>query len=131
MQLTHALPRTRILPAMQAFRCDPCCETLIWKGADPSRAQQSPGPAVLRGNRWMTRYVALSFRKAGKDFVPGPALECPDAGLAIQRAELMMREGEIAGAIAFSRRGNLESGEAEDAVVLKVFGAIPEDFDMA
>jgi hypothetical protein len=39
----------------------------------------------------------------------------PDAGLAIQRAELMMREGEIAGAIAFSRRGNLESGEAEDA----------------
>jgi hypothetical protein len=38
--------------------------------------------------------------------------------------------GQRKAAIAFSRRGNLESGEAEDAVVLKVFGAILEDFDM-
>jgi predicted RNA-binding Zn-ribbon protein involved in translation (DUF1610 family) len=31
MRLTHSLPRTDIMPAMQAFRCDSCGETLIWK----------------------------------------------------------------------------------------------------
>jgi hypothetical protein len=31
VRLTHSLPRTEIMPAMQAFRCDSCDETLIWK----------------------------------------------------------------------------------------------------
>jgi hypothetical protein len=31
MSLTHSLPRTDIMPAMQAFRCDSCGETLICK----------------------------------------------------------------------------------------------------
>jgi hypothetical protein len=31
MRLTHSLPRTDIMPAMQALRCDSCGETLIWK----------------------------------------------------------------------------------------------------
>ena len=42
MQLTHSLPRTEILPAMQAFRCDACRETLIWKGEAPSPRRARP-----------------------------------------------------------------------------------------
>ena len=33
-----------------------------------------------------------------------------------------------AGAVAFSRSGDLNLGEFEDAVILKAFGQVPEDF---
>jgi hypothetical protein len=33
----------------------------------------------------------------------------------------------IAGAVAFSRRGSPDVGEFEDAVILKVFGDVPDD----
>jgi hypothetical protein len=32
MRFTYSLPRTETLPAMQAFCCDRCNETMIWKG---------------------------------------------------------------------------------------------------
>ena len=133
MQLTHSLPRTEIMPAMQAFRCDACKETLIWKGDVPSArsANQSLGAAVPPTGRWITRYVVVSFRRVGSDLVPGPAVECPDASLAIQRAELMTRDKEIAGSVAFSRRGNPDTEEYDRAMILKTFGDIPPDFDMA
>jgi hypothetical protein len=133
MQLTHSLPRTDIMPAMQAFRCDACKETLIWKGEVPSPQQtkQSLGVAFPPTGRWITRYVAVSFRRVGGDLLPGPAVECPDAGLAIQRAELITRDKEIAGSVAFSRRGNPDTEEHDTAVILKTFGDIPPDFDMA
>jgi hypothetical protein len=31
MRFTYSLPRTDTLQAMQAFRCDRCNETMIWK----------------------------------------------------------------------------------------------------
>ena len=33
-----------------------------------------------------------------------------------------------AGAVAFSRQGNVELGEFEDALILKTFGDVPDDF---
>jgi hypothetical protein len=33
-----------------------------------------------------------------------------------------------AGAVAFSRSGDLNLGEFDDAVILKTFGQVPEDF---
>ena len=134
MQLIYSFPRTRTLPSMQAFRCDPCGETLIWKSARPplEPAEKPSASAVPREDeRWITRYVAVSFLQVGVNFAPGPAIECPDDSLAVQRAELMMREERIIGAVAFSRRCDPTSGEAEDAVILQIFGAIPEDFDIA
>jgi hypothetical protein len=127
------LPRTEIMPAMQAFRCDACKETLIWKGEVSSTrpAKQSQGAAFPPKGRWITRYVVVSFRRVGGDLLPGPAVECPDADLAIQRAELMTRDKEIAGSVAFSRRGNPDTEEYDTAVILKTFGDIPPDFDMA
>ena len=133
MQLTHSLPRTEIMPAMQAFRCDACKETLIWKGEVPSprSANQSLGTAFPPTGRWIRRYVVVAFRRVGSDLVPGPAVECPDASLAIQRAELMTRDKEIAGSVAFSRRGNPDTEEYDRAMILKTFGDIPPDFDVA
>jgi hypothetical protein len=34
----------------------------------------------------------------------------------------------VAGAVAFSRQGSPDLGEFEDAVILKVFGDVPDDF---
>jgi hypothetical protein len=43
----------------------------------------------------------------------------------------MTRDKEIAGSVAFSRRGNPDTEEYDTAVILKTFGDIPPDFDMA
>jgi hypothetical protein len=40
----------------------------------------------------------------------------------------MARSEAIAGAVAFSRRGSPDVGEFEDAVILKTFGDVPDDF---
>jgi hypothetical protein len=35
---------------------------------------------------------------------------------------------DVAGAVAFSRRGSTDLGEFEDALILKAFGEVPDDF---
>jgi hypothetical protein len=120
MRWTHSVPQTEIIPGTQAFHCDACKETLIWNSEAPSTPK----------SRWITRYVALSFRRIGSDFVPGPAVECPDAALAIQRAGLMARDKEISGVVVFARSGNPETGEYGTAVILKTLGEIPPGFDI-
>jgi hypothetical protein len=47
---------------------------------------------------------------------------------AIRRAQGMAFNKENAGAVAFSRSGDLNLGDFEDAVILKTFGQVPEDF---
>ena len=76
----------------------------------------------------MIYYVALPFVRVEEGFAPGEAVECPHSAAAIRRADaLAAREGN-AGAVAFSREGSPELGEFEDAVILKVFGNVPDDF---
>jgi hypothetical protein len=41
----------------------------------------------------------------------------------------MSRNAMNAGAVAFARSGSPELGEFDDAVILKSFGDVPEDFD--
>jgi hypothetical protein len=50
-----------------------------------------------------------------------------NGGAAIRRAEAMSRDKTNAGAVAFSRKGDSNIGEFEDAVLLKAFGEVPED----
>jgi hypothetical protein len=126
MQLARSPPRSLKTPAMQAFRCETCGETLIRKGETPSAPT-----ALAEESGWITRYVAISFRRSDEHFAPGPIVECPDASLAIQRAELMTRDADIVGSVAFSRRSNPVTGEFEAAQTLEIFGDIPEDFDIA
>ena len=43
----------------------------------------------------------------------------------------MSRDEANAGAVAFSRSGSPDVGEFEDAVILKTFGDVPDDFGCA
>jgi hypothetical protein len=118
---------------MRAFRCESCGETLILKGdAEKVLLPERPWTPTLprEGDQRITRYVAVSFQRVGEGFAPGAAVECLNAGSAIQQAELMMREEDIAGALAFSRRSDPDSGEVVATVILKTFGKIPEGFDI-
>ena len=77
----------------------------------------------------MIYYVAMPFLPAeGGGLAPGQPMECPSESAAIRRAEAMSRDQVNAGAVAFSRRGNPEIGDFEDAIILKSFGEVPEDF---
>jgi hypothetical protein len=130
MKLTHSLPRTDIMPAMQAFRCDACSETQIWKGEISSSGK--PPTGTERSTRPQTHYVAISFTQVdSKGLAPGVAIECSDADTAILRAELMARDKANAGSVAFSRRANADLGWYKEAEILKVFGKVPKDFDIA
>jgi hypothetical protein len=76
----------------------------------------------------MIYYVALPFTLIEDGIAPGQAVECPHEAAAIRRAEAMSFDKANVGAVAFSRRGDLDLGEYEDAVILKTFGEVPEDF---
>jgi DNA-directed RNA polymerase subunit RPC12/RpoP len=130
MQLSCSVPPTRMVPAMRAFRCESCGETLILKGVATGTVQLPEEAWSTDCHQRVTRYVAVSFQRAGEGFAPGPAVECLNAGSAIQQAESMARQEDIAGALAFSRRSDPDSGEVVATVVLKTFGAIPEGFDI-
>jgi hypothetical protein len=67
----------------------------------------------------------------GGGLAPGQPMECASEGAAVRRAEVMSRHEANAGAIAFSRRGDPNMGDFEDAVILKSFGEVPEDFRRA
>jgi hypothetical protein len=70
--------------------------------------------------------VALPFVHVEGALAPGEAVECPHEGAAIRRAEAIARNEAIAGAVAFSRRGDPNVGEFEDAIILKAFGEVPD-----
>jgi len=124
LQVAHSLPRAGGRPEIRVFWRECCGNTLIWR-------TELPRSILPRENRWITRHIAVSFRYENGRFTPGPAVECPDAALAIKRAELMLQDAEIVGSVAFSRRGNLDTGEFEAAVILKTYGNMPEGFDIA
>ena len=77
----------------------------------------------------MMYYVAMPFTPAdGGGLAPGQAVECPSGGAAIRRAEAMSRQEPHVGAVAFSRSGDPNIGDFEDAVILKAYGEVPDDF---
>jgi hypothetical protein len=72
--------------------------------------------------------VALPFILVEGGLAPGEAVECPHGAAAIRRAQAMSFDKANVGAVAFSRSGNPNIGEFEDAVIVKAFGQVPEDF---
>lgn len=73
-----------------------------------------------------TYYVAQPFELTkGGNLVAGQPQQAQTASAAIRRAEYLATKG---GAIAFSRTGDPASGDFDDAVILKKFGEVPEDF---
>jgi hypothetical protein len=79
----------------------------------------------------MVYYVALPFISLEGGLAPGEAVECPNGAAAIRRAQAMASNEANAGAVAFSRSSDPNLGEFDDAVILKAFGRVPEDFGEA
>jgi hypothetical protein len=73
-------------------------------------------------------YVALPFARIDAGLATGEAVECPHGAAAVRRAQALASNKVYAGAVAFSRSGDPNLGEFEDAVILKTFGEVPDDF---
>ena len=77
-------------------------------------------------------YTALPFvRLENGGLVPGEAIECPHVSAVIRRADAMFRNEANAGAAALAHIESPDLGDFEDAMILKTFGDVPEDFDFA
>jgi hypothetical protein len=77
----------------------------------------------------MTYCAAMPFTPAdGGGVAPGQPVDCASEGAAVRRAEVMSCQQANAGAVAFSRCGDPNLGDFEDAVVLKTYGELPDDF---
>jgi hypothetical protein len=73
--------------------------------------------------------VALPFQPVeGGGFAPGQAVECAHASAAVRtRPGDGGRHGQYRGRSVLAQ-GEPDIGEFEDAVILKAFGDVPEDF---
>jgi hypothetical protein len=68
-------------------------------------------------------YTALPFvRLENGSLAPGDAIECPHVSAVMRRADALVRNEANAGAVAFVRI------DLEDAMILKTFGDVPEEF---
>jgi hypothetical protein len=75
----------------------------------------------------ITYYVALSFISADDGLAPGQAVECQNPNAAVMKAEALSRKEGFVGAIAFSRSGDLATGDFGDAKLIRKFGEVPDD----
>lgn len=75
----------------------------------------------------VTYYVALPFVAADDGITPGEAVECFNPNAAVMRAEALSRKAGHVGAVAFSRSGDLATGDFGDATVIRRFGDVPSD----
>lgn len=79
----------------------------------------------------MTYYVVLPFKqgraskKGRPGLIPGEAREARSEGDAIRAAKACEFRGGAA--LAFSRRGDPKTGDFDDAVILGVFGPVPDE----
>ena len=73
-----------------------------------------------------TYSVALPFDVADGSVV-GEPIECPNAAVAIGRAEGLCKILGHTGAVAVSRTGDPATGDFREATVLRKFGDVPED----
>ena len=77
-------------------------------------------------------YAALPFvRLENGGLAPGDAVECPHSSAVIRRADAMFRNEANAGAVALARIESPDLGDFEEAMILRTFGDVPDDFDCA
>ncbi len=75
-----------------------------------------------------TYYVVLPV-VAGKKGRPMEGVPVPAASgvAAIKLAQRVMASGRVLGVIAFSKTGDPETGDYEDAIILAVLGSVPPE----
>jgi hypothetical protein len=77
-------------------------------------------------------YAALPFvRLEDGSLGRGEAVACPHSSAVIRHADAMFRDRANAGAVALARIDDPDLDNVEDAIILKTFGDVPEDFDCA
>jgi hypothetical protein len=76
-------------------------------------------------------YVALPFVQSDAGLMPGDAIECDNAHTAILAAKALAQRQEHPGAVAYSRRSDMQGEHFSDAVVLAKFGQVPSDLTNA
>ena len=74
-------------------------------------------------------YATLPFvRLENGGLAPGEAVECPHSSAVIRRADAMVHNEANAGAVALAHIDGSRFGDFEDAMILKTFGDVPEEF---
>lgn len=76
----------------------------------------------------ITQFVVMPFDYIGDDFVAGEPVICPSPDAAIQRAKGLWKTFGHAGAIAFSRTSDFESGKFDARQILRRFGQVPGEY---
>lgn len=108
----------RALIVMTEYLESEICE--LFKAVSAARVGDSKMSEV-------TYFVALPFVPSDIGSRPGRAEECRTPAQALRRAEVLAKmEGHV-GAVAFSRSGDLATGEFKDAKLIKKFGDVPQD----
>jgi hypothetical protein len=75
----------------------------------------------------VTYFVALPFIAAADGVAAGEPTECFNPAVVVMRAEALSRKPGHIGAMAFSRTGDLATGDFGDAKIIKKFGEVPDD----
>jgi hypothetical protein len=75
----------------------------------------------------VTSYVALPFVAGDDGVAAGEPAECFNPAAVVLRAEALSRKEGHVGAVAFSRTGDLATGDFSDAKVIRKFGDVPDD----
>ena len=74
-------------------------------------------------------FTALPFvRLENGSLAPGDAIECPHVSAVMQCADALVRNESSAGAVALAHIDSPELGDVEDAMILRTFGEVPEEF---
>lgn len=77
-----------------------------------------------------TYFVVQPFQETNRGAIVAlPALSARDADHALRL--IAQQKRVAAGVVAFSRRGDPDTGDYEEAVVLSLWGKVPDDDDMA
>lgn len=95
---------------------------------ETNRPWASQNPTPIRGTAGVS-FVALAFVRIDAGLVPSEEVECPLPGMAIRCAQAMSSNEANVGAVAFVRRGPDLAPFGDE--VLKSFGEVPEDFNIA
>ena len=75
-----------------------------------------------------TYFVALPFVEADDGLAPAESVQCQSRAGAIAKAQDLARKEPYVGAVAFSRTGEPELGDFEEAEIIKAIGNVPTDF---
>ena len=76
----------------------------------------------------ITSFVALPFDFDDGDLAVGEPIDCQSPAAAVQRAQGLWKVFGHAGAVAFSRTTDFETGKFNDKHLLRRFGQATEEY---